>query len=79
MKVFEILQEETSTVYMYVEANSKKEAEEHAITLDYEHWRKADCIQSGLVEINKIKNPKEELRGQYVERLDGSAEHGDKL
>lgn len=78
-KVYEILQEEKSTVYVYVEAESKEHAQEYAATLDYEHWRQCQDTQSGVVEVNIIKNPKKELKGRYVERLNGSSEYGHKL
>ena len=69
-KIYLVIRTETSSEYIYVEANSKDDAIEIASATDSECWRQNQDYNSKL-EAEIIKN-KKELVGRYVETSRGS-------
>lgn len=75
--IYCVIREETSSEYVYIEAESKEKAEEIADTLDSESWRSNQNCNSEITEVVIIKD-KNELKGRYIETEEGSYRFGDK-
>jgi hypothetical protein len=71
---------EQSSRYMYVEAETAEEARVYAHNLQDSHgWRENQDNQVMAQEVELVNNPKEKLRGKYVERTDGTSDYAENL
>lgn len=71
---------ERSSRYMYVEAETAEEARVYAHNLQDGHgWRENQDNQVIDQEVELVNNPKEELRGKYIERTDGTSDYAENL
>lgn len=72
---------ERSSRYMYVEAETAEEARVYAHNLQGRHdsWRENQDNDVTDEQVELVNNPKEKLRGKYVERTDGTSDYAENL
>lgn len=76
-KIYCVIREERNTEYIYVEAESKKEAITIAEQKDSMAWRNNQDYNAEITAVDIIKN-ENELRGKYIETQSNSYIFGDK-